>query len=343
MNAPKLRETDFIAAIKARPDIRIFLTYGQDDSAISAIAKAQARQLPDDAEAVDLDSGRLRQDPAILLDEAASSSLFGGARYIRVIFNREEGVDAVANLLDAAQAGNPVIATAGNLPKTSKLLKLLQNNPFALSFICYPPNDADAADRVGALARAAGLKMDHALAAQIARYTGNDRQLAAAEIEKLALYYDATPDRPAQVERQALSALAAETAEDDISGLVNLVLGGDIKTLGKELVTQRAIGLDGIRIIRALQRRLVMLAGLRGKMDHGAQAGALVRAARGIFWKEQDAYVQQLHRWTSRRLSSLNNHLLGLEARLMANNAESGSIMLEQELTRIARAAARSR
>jgi DNA polymerase III subunit delta len=343
MSAPKMREGDFVGAITKRPELRFFLAYGHDESAIAAIAQAMVKQLPSDAEGFDLDSGRMRADPAILLDEAASSSLFGGSRYIRLHFNREEGVDAVANLLDAQQAGNPVIATAGNLPKTSKLLKLVQGHPLALSYICYLPDEGEATDRVAMLAREAGLKMDHALAAQIARYTGNDRQLAAAEIEKLALYYDAAKDRPVQVQAEALSALAAETAEDDIGAMINLVMGGDVKGLGREIASARALGLDGIRIIRSLQRRLATLASLRSKVDHGAQPGSVVRGARGIFWKEQDAYVRQLGRWTSERLAGLNSHLLAIEARLMANNAELGGVILEQELTRIARAAARAR
>jgi DNA polymerase III subunit delta len=343
MSAPKMREGDYIAAIVRQPDIRFFLIYGQDESAIAGIAQAMAKQLPADAEAVDLDSGRLRSDPAILLDEASSASLFGDSRYIRVNFNRDEGVDAVANLLNAEVAGNPVIATAGNLPKTSKLLKLVQGHARALAHICYQASDADAIERVSALARAAGLRMDHALAVQIARYTGNDRQLAAAEIEKLALYHDASPERPVQVQPAALTALAAETAEDDIGALVNLVMGGEVKALVREIANARALGLDAIRVVRALQRRLALLAGLRGKMDHGAQAGSLLRATRGIFWMDHDAYTRQLGRWTSERLASLNGHLLSLEARLMANPPDMGATLLEQELTRIARAAARAR
>ncbi len=343
MSAPKLSEKDFVASIVKRPDLRFFLAYGQDESAISAIAHAMAKQLPADADAVDLESGKLRGDPALLLDEAASSSLFGGSRYIRLHFNRDEAVDAVTNLLEAQQAGNPVIATAGNLTKASKLLKLVQGHKLALSHICYAPSDSDAAERVATLARAQGLKMDHALAAQIARYTGNDRTLAAMEIEKLALYHDASPERPMQVQPETLAALSAETAEDDIGALVNLVMGGDIKGMVREIASARALGLDGIRIIRALQRRIALLAGLRGKVDQGAKADSLVRGTRSIFWKDYDAHIRQVNRWTSERLAALNGHLLGVEALLMAKGADVGAVLIEQELTRIARAAARTR
>ncbi len=343
MKAPKLGEGDFVAAITQRPELRLFLIYGQDESAIAAIAQAMAAKLPDDADATDIDSAKLRTDPAFLLDEASSSSLFGGTRYIRLHFTREEGVDAIANLLDAAQAGNPVIATAGNLTKASKLLKLVDGHKLALSYICYSPSETEATERIANMARNAGLRMDHALAAQIARYTGNDRTLAASEIEKLALYYDADPARPAQVEPAALTALAAETAEDNIGALVSQVMGGEVRAFGQEIIAARVLGLDGIRVIRAMQRRITMLAGLRAKIDKGANAAALVRGTRGIFWKDQDAYVRQVNRWTSPRLASLNTHLLSMEAKLMATPAEMGAVILEQELSRIARAAARAR
>jgi DNA polymerase III subunit delta len=137
--------------------------------------------------------------------------------------------------------------------------------------------------------------------------------------------------------------LAAETAEDNIGLLVSQVLSGEMREFGQEIISARVMGLDSIRVIRAMQRRIAMLAGLRAKIDKGAQAGALVRGTRGIFWKEQDAYVRQVNRWTSPRLAALNSHLLATEAKLMATPAELGAVILEQELSRIARAAARAR
>lgn len=339
----KRSERDFIASIKNRPDIRLFFIFGPDESAVSAIAAEMSASLGADNEAVDFDSGRLRGDPALLADEAASQSLFGGARHIRLAFNREEAVDAIENLLAAEQAGNPVIATAGDLKKTSRLRKLVEGSPRALAHVCYAPTEGEAIDQLLASAQAQGLRFDRTLAAQIVRYTGQDRRLAALEVEKLALYYDADPSRPATVEPAAISLLAAETAEEDVTALVNQVMAGEVRLLGREIVESRALGLDAIRIVRALQRRVALLAGLRAKVDEGGQPGSVVRGARGIFWKEQDAFVRQVQRWTSARLAGLNAHLLDLEARLMAAGGELGPVILEQELTRIARAAARSR
>jgi DNA polymerase III subunit delta len=339
----KLREGDFIAAITARPDIRLFLIFGQDESAAAAMAAAMAARMGEGAEAVDIDSDRLRNDPALLADEAASTSLFGDTRYIRLNFRRDEGLDAVENLLNAEQAGNPVIATAGNLTKASKLRKLAESHPRALAYICYPPSEAEATDHVLMLARDAGLKLDRTLAAQIARYTGQDRRLAASEIEKLALYHDASPDRPVLVEASAFAALAAETSEEDVNALVNGVMGGEVRALGRLLMEARVLGIDSIRLIRALQRRAALLSGLRAKVDAGAAPGPLIRATKAIFWKEQASHEAQLKRWTAVRLAGLIGHLLEMERQIMGLGADLGGVLLEEELARITRAAARAR
>jgi len=338
----KLREQDFIAAIDSRRDVRLFLVFGQDESAIASIAAAMIARLGD-SEAIDIDSGKLRSDPALLADEAASQSLFGGARHIRLNFAREEALDAVANLLSAEQAGNPVIATAGDLKKGSKLRSLIEGSPRALSYVCYPPSEGEAVDQAVAMAGRLGLRLDRTLAAQIVRYTGQDRRLAAMELEKLSLYYDAAPERMVTVERDALAALAAETAEEDIGALVNQVMNGDIKMLGRTMVEARAVGIEAIRVIRALQRRVAQLTGLRAKVEAGADAGAAVRGNRAIFWKEQDMFIRQVRQWSASRLAGLNAHLIDLEAKLMAAGGDLGDTILEAELVRIARAAARSR
>lgn len=338
MSNPK--ERAFISAITARPDVRLFLVFGQDESAIADIASQMARQLGG-AERIDLDSDRIRNDPALLADEASALSLFGDKRYVRLNFRRDEGLAAVENLLELENGTNPVIAIAGNLTKASKLRKLAESHKRAMAHICYMPEEGTAAASVMAYAATLGLKLDRSLGARIARYTRQDRKLAQAEIEKLALYYDAAPERPMTVEVTAFEALSAETGEENVGGLVNQVMGGELRLLGRELASARDMGVDAIRIIRALQRRVALLSSLRAKLDAGSNAGAVVKATRSIFFKEADEFVKQLGRWPSARLAGLNGHLLEVEAKLMSVKDGLGSVILEEELIRIARAAAR--
>jgi DNA polymerase III subunit delta len=339
MSSPK--ERAFIGAITARPDVRLFFIFGQDESAIADIAAQMAAQLGQ-AERIDIDSDRIRNDPALLADEASALSLFGDKRYVRLNFRRDEGLAAVENLLELDNGANPVIATAGNLTKASKLRKLAESHPRAMAHICYLPEEGTAAASVMAHAATLGLKLDRSLGARIARYTGQDRKLAQAELEKLALYYDSSPERPMTVEVAAFEALSAETGEENVSGLINQVMGGELRGTGRELASARDMGVDAIRIVRALQRRVALLSSMRAKVDSGSNAAAVVKATRSVFYKEADDFVKQLGRWPSARLAGLNGHLLEVEAKLMSVKDGLGSVILEEELIRIARAARRS-
>ncbi|NJM50269.1 MAG: hypothetical protein HC843_04755 [Sphingomonadales bacterium] len=227
------------------------------------------------------------------------------------------------------------------MKKTSKLRKLAEGSKQALTLICYPPGEGQAAANISAMAAEQGLRMDRALAMRIARYTGLDRKLAAMEVEKLALYHDASAENPVTVDVRAFGQLSAETAEENVQALVNHVLGGKLRPLAAELAANRQMGVDAVRIIRAVQRQVTMLAALRAKVESGTSPGAVIRAAPSIFYKEKDMVEAQLIRWPPGRLAGLNGHLIDIEQKLMAVKAELGVVIMEEELTKIARAAAR--
>ncbi len=335
----KLSERDLIGAIGQRADVRLFLLFGTDPSTIEDVARKLSAQMHN-AERVDLEGAQIRSDPALLADEAASISLFGYQRYIRLRLVRDEGLAGIENMLESTDGGTPVIATTGNLTPTNKLRKLGQSHPAVMMLACYPPTQSEAIAHVSRLAEAAGLRMDRDLARRVAETTGFDRTLAANEIDKIALYCDAAPDRPATVTPDIVALLGAETLEEDISSLLGAVMGGNIKATSEEIGAARQLGLNEVHIVKALQRRVVQLAGLRAEVDHGTQVGPLVDRTRSIFFKEQNAYKQALSLWSSAKLTRLNARLFALEQRLMTGGSELAGPMLANELLVIARAAA---
>ena len=106
----------------SRPDpaIRLYVLGGPDESGSRALGDALAQAMGADAERIDLSATRLREDPALLADEAASISLFGGARWVSVTLFQGGGDDVLAaaeNLLAAPAAGSeaaPAQAEAEN-------------------------------------------------------------------------------------------------------------------------------------------------------------------------------------------------------------------------------------
>ena len=100
----------------AARDARIFFFCGPDEAGATAAANRVAEALADAGERVELAGADLRRDPALLGDEARSTSLFGGARHIWVRASGDDAHDALQFLIETADAGAgeaaPVIIVA---------------------------------------------------------------------------------------------------------------------------------------------------------------------------------------------------------------------------------------
>lgn len=336
-------EAQLMDAISRPSSVRMFLIFGPDETAAHAIAINLSKKLSD-MERVDIDSDALKNDPALLADEASSQSLFGDKRYIRLTMKRDEAIGAVENFMEADTIENVVIATAGNLTKASKLRKLAEKSGQIAFHICYQAGEKELVPILISNAKEKGLRLDRALASQIAKGCNYNRVLSLIEIEKLSLFYDADPAReliePLTADFEKLS---ADAAADNQGDLVNALLTGNIKKSGDEILQAREIGLNAVSIIRALQRRITMLAAMRTQVDNGASPSDVASRNPAVFWKEKELMAVQLSTWTSQRLSALVTHLLNMESNVMAAKADFSDILLEQELMRICRAAAKAR
>lgn len=231
-----------IRAALDHPRHRLFLLHGPDAGLAADLARRLGRAMGKGAERVDLDGAQLKADPARLADEAASLSLFGDKRWIRVANAGEESVPALAALLEAPSAANPVLAIAPTAKATSKLVKLATDHRDALSFACYPPSAADLERQLGQTARELGLRAAPPVLQRLVAASGGESAVATRELEKLALYLDADPERPAELTPQALDDLAADLGEAEAGRLVDSVLAGDPAALGQELTRLREAG-----------------------------------------------------------------------------------------------------
>ena len=327
----------------ANGPVRFFLLYGPDEAGSAALARRLERAMGQEAERIDLDGSTLKADPARLVDEAASISLFGGRRWIRIQPAGDEIASAVASLLEADVAGNPVVALAGALKPSSPLVKLALDHKLALAHPSYVPDARDAAQIAETLAREAGLRLPRDLGRTLAISCSNDRSIMAQEIEKLALYLDAAPDRPAEATAEALEAIGASNPDGELSKLVDAIMGGQPGRVGAEIARLGQSGIAGIPVLRALFRRLILLAALRRDIDGGQSPAAAVEArGKAIFFKEKPAITDQASRWPADRLAALADKLLSAE-RALKSSGTAGDVLAEAEMLTISRFAARRR
>lgn len=343
MASVKAAELDRIRQLST--DTRLYLLAGPDESTMTAHANRLIALAGGDAERVDLTSTKMNEDSALLAVEAASLSLFSSARVIRLEINGsgDDCIDAVTRLLEADTAVHPVIATAPTMTARAKLMKLAEGAGNAVASVCYQPDRRALAAIAVAAAEESGLRLANREAQILIDLVSGDQALMRREIEKIALYLDAAPDRQRQVQADDLAALGAASHEEDVSECINVALGGKTAALPAMLAKAAAVGVAEIRIIRALAIRVMLLARLRGEVDAGAHPRTVVGNKRhGVFWKEQDAVTAQLHIWDSVRIARLMSRLLGCE-RALKMSGTAGGVLFRKLMTDIAYQAARAR
>jgi DNA polymerase-3 subunit delta len=320
---------------------RLYFLYGPDESGSRALIQRLARAMGSDAERVDLDSATLKADPARLSDEAASFSLFGGKRYILVSLSGsgEDVMPAIDALLQAEAVGNPVVVIGGAIKGTTTIVKKLLAEPAALCFASFPPNSSDMEDIAMALAREEGLRLDPEAARRLVRMGGGDRAVMAREVEKLALYLDAAPDRPARAGPEALDAIGADSGETEMAGFTAAVLDGNPAAAAALTARLAAEGTDGIGLLRVLSKRVQTLTPLQARV---AQGESIESVTKTIFFKDQAPTSRQLRLWPADRLAIAAERLLEAE-RAIKRPGAAGTLLADVETIAISRAAQRSR
>lgn len=344
----KAKNSDFARGVpRSATQAGIFFFCGPDEAGASAAANAIIEAMPDAGERVELTGGELKGDPARLGDEARSASLFGDKRHIWVRASGDEAHDALKTLIETGDAGAgdaaPVIVVATSATDKSRSAKLIEKRPDGLVAMFYPPDLRTVSGSVRAMADTAGLRLGGDLAERIARAAGLDVRLAQSEINKLALYCDASPLEPKTASIEDYTEIGAATEEDGFQPVVNAVLGGELPKISREIKRMRELGLNPVGLLLAIERRAAQLMqvsaklGPRGSLDNLSKGE---KAQLGIFWKEERDVRQQLTRWQPRKLERLVSRLVGLHQSLLANS-QSAEILLANDLAEIARFAAR--
>jgi len=323
------------------PRIRFYLFHGPDDAQSRALGQRLLEALG--ASKLVVAAAAVKSDPATLADEAGAMNLFGGRRAIWIEPAGDDVAAGVDALLEAPLGENPVVAIAGTLRKSSALLKLAEGSPHALTYVSYAPEGQDAERMVVGVGRKFGLKLGSSVAARIAETCANDQGLAAQELQKLALYVDASPQSPKELEHEAIDAVGAGTSESDFLRLADLALGGELDALAEELSRLPVGGSEAIPVVRSLQRRLMMLAPARARIERGEMRDDVMTSlGRSLFWKDKAMVAKLLATWDSKSLATVSDRAGRLEHELIFGRAPDQQI-LGEELLAIARAARRTR
>lgn len=318
--------------------VRFYLFWGPDEGQSRAHATRLLQAMGADRFIVI--SNVIKNDPAALADEAGALALFGGRRVIWIEPAGDEICDGVSAVLEAPAPESPVVAIAPLNARPKELIRIAESSPLALSFASYAPEGQDAERMVADVARRYGLRIERPVAARLAEACGNDQAIVAQELEKIALYLDASTSRPRAVDDSALDAVAAVREGDDSLHLADLAMEGDLPALAEGLAAMGQ-GNDAIPVLRALQRRLLMLAPARAQLEAGRKLDDVMASfGKSLFWKDKPKVQGMISRWSAAQIARLGERTSELERELLFGDSPPREA-LGEELIAVARAARR--
>ena len=331
-----------IAAFLAKPDaaMRAALVYGPDAGLVreraDRIAATICADLRDTFRVADVTAAALIGDPARLNDEAASLSLIGGRRVVRV----RDASDAAGALFERFLAAPPpgdsvVVVEGGELAARSSLRRAFEDAALAFAIPCYADGRRELEELVREVLGARRITIDGDAIAYLVGHLGGDRLASRRELEKLALF--AGDGGRVGLAEAALS--VGDSAAMTIDDIVFAAAEGDAAALERALMRAFLEGEMPISVLRALMRHFQRLHLVQSRVAAGASDEDALRSLRPpLFFKLQDRFKRQLRVWSTARTA----HALSLLTQAEINAKTTGlpaEAICRDALLRIARGA----
>jgi DNA polymerase-3 subunit delta len=331
-----------IAAFLVKPDatMRAALVYGPDAGLVreraDRIAATVCADLRDTFRVADVTAAALLGDPARLNDEAASLSLTGGRRVVRV---RDAG-DAAGALFERFLAAPPpgdsiVVVEGGELAARSSLRRAFEDAALAFAIPCYADGRRELEELVREVLGAHRVTIDGDATAYLVGHLGGDRLASRRELEKLALF----AGDGGRVGLADATLSVGDSAAMTIDDIVFAAAEGDAAALERALMRAFLEGEMPISVLRALMRHFQRLHLVQSRVAAGASDEDALRGLRPpLFFKLQDRFKRQLRVWSTSRAA----HALSLltQAELSAKTTGlPAEAICRDALLRIARGA----
>jgi DNA polymerase-3 subunit delta len=326
----KISPRDAEAFVKSpEPALRAVLVYGPDGGLVrervETLVKGAAEDLADPFRVADFTAKELLQDPARLADEAASLSLTGGRRAVRL----READDSLAPLfkdfLGGSLAGDTLIVVeAGDLPARSALRKAFESAKTGAALACYRDDARSLGVVIRETLRGLGHEATPDALAYLSAHLGGDRQLSRRELEKLALYKG---PEPGPIELGDAQSCVGDSAALSLDDLAYAVAGGAAAEAERALARSLQEGVHAVGALRAVSRHFQRLHLVAGLVDGGlALDGAVKRLRPPLFWKLAPAFRTQVTAWTLGSLARALGRLLDAEADCKRSGAPEATI-----------------
>lgn len=332
-------------ALKPKPSFWAVLAFGEDEGLANDAARNLIRAWTPKGASMDvttLDDDAIRKDPSLLFDGLEAVSLLGDPRVIRV---RTSGDKIAALLIEAIKAGDAqegvyaakLVIEAGSLQKRSKLRAAAEAARLTACLQLFADDAGDIESRVQRELKAQGASIEpDALAAFVGDLPGH-RQMANAEIEKLALYAHGLGR---SLTLDDVKALSATDIEHKLSEAIRAALEGRPAAVHNALDRLAVAGTSGISILRSLQFETLRMLDAQSRIAAG-QDNPGMKLRPPVWQSEWPAFNARLRKWPAKRLMRIMERIYEAEAQAKSGSGSADPVVriLMNEIARAAETA----
>ncbi len=282
---------------------RVVLLFGEDVGMIreraEALVRAVAGSLDDPFRVVEL----MREEVERLPDEAASLSLTGGRRVVRLRETPDTaGMTAIVQTILRGAGTALVVLEGAGLPARGRMRTLLDAAPDGVAIGCYPEEGRALEETIKGAMREAGVSIDPDALRWLTDHLGADRASTRAELAKLALY--AGPN--GRVDLDSAMACVGDLAGLSLDDAIFAAITGDVATTDRALELALAEGASPVQVLRVALGQCQRLHRARLTMEETrASAAEVVKAMRPpLFFRRVGPFTRALTLWPTASLTA---------------------------------------
>jgi len=324
--------------VAAPPEtLRAVLVYGPDSGLVreraGRVIAATVEDPTDPFRVTELPAEALRDDPARLADEAGALSLGGGRRLVHVRDATDSLTDSFAALLSGPPTEALVLIEAGALGTRSRLRALFEKAEAGAAVACYTDDGRTLQPVIRETLQAAGLRVSNDALAYLIANLGGDRMVSRSELEKLCLYMGPEGGEVTLSDAAACVGDSAAMTLDDIAFAVG---GGNIAGLPRLLDRAYHEGVQAVGVLRAVSRHFMRLHSAACQVEAGKPVDGAMKALRPpVFYKQEDAFRDQVRHWPAARLGDALEALIEAEIDCKTTGLPAAAVC-SQSLLRLA-------
>lgn len=345
MAQKKAHEVDGFLARPVRTGT-VVLIYGPDKGLVSEraakFAKLTGLPLDDPFAVLRIEADEIDKDPARLVDEARTISMFGGDRliWVRNASAQKSLAEAVKALITDPPQDTYILVEAGDLKKGAALRTNVENGATAMALPCYSDDARGIDSLIDDILLSNNLQISVDARHLLRMSLGGDRLATRGELEKLCLYARGQQRIEIDDVRQSVGDVAA-LSQDEV---IDAVLIGDLAKFNTAFDRVVNTGTHPFLLVNTAIRQFSQLQTLRYIMETQNQPASMVinSAKPPVFFARKKLMETALGLWNITALLRVTDRLQRtvLESR---QNASLSTAIIRQNFIALAVEAARNK